>query len=136
MGDGSSTIPRFAPDASGSAVHQPADADTLAVHKDFFSAHRLDPQRTGIVRVVGDAMSPDLNDGALVIIDMRPANFTDEGIWVLGRPGASLVRRLVFKGDAAHRIAINKAYDDTVIKGGEQTSLKIWGRVALVLSAR
>lgn len=129
-------IDRFAPDAIGNAVHQPADADTIAVHKDFFSAHRLDPQRAGIVRVVGDAMSPDLNDGALVIIDMRHTSFTDEGLWVLGRPGAALVRRLVFKGDAAHLVAANKAYDDIIIKGGEQSALKIWGRVAMVLSTR
>lgn len=132
----SSVISRFAPDASGNPVRQPPDADTLAVHSEFFALHRLDDKKTGIVRVVGDAMAGELPDGSLVIVDMRPTNFTDEGLWVLGRSGAVMVRRLVFEGDTARLYTANPNYRDIAIKGGEKHEFTIWGRVALALTRK
>ena len=131
-----SAISRFAPDASGNPIRQPPDADTLAVHSEFFALHRLDEKKTGIVRVVGDAMAGELPDGSLVIVDMRPTNFTDEGLWVLGRSGAVMVRRLVFEGDTARLYTANPNYRDIAIKGGEKHEFKIWGRVALALTRK
>lgn len=129
-------IPRYAPDAMGNPVRQPPDADTLAVHADFFTLHRLDAASTGLARVTGEAMAPELPDGSLVIIDMRATNFTDEGLWVLGRPGAVMVRRLMFEGDTAKLYAANSNYPTVAIKGGAKHEFKVWGRVAFALTRK
>lgn len=132
----SSVISRFAPDASGNPVQQPPDADTLAVHSEFFAIHRLDAKKTGIVRVSGDAMAPEMPDGSLVIIDMRSTNFQGEGLWVLGRSGTALVRRVTFEGPVARLYTVNASYRDITIHGGEDHDYKIWGRVVLALTRK
>ena len=130
------SISRFAPDASGNPVRQPADADTLGVHGDFFTLHRLDPKRTGIVRVMGDAMSPEMPEGSLAIIDMRLTMFNDEGVWALGRPGAVMFRRVAFEGDSIRLSAASSSYRDIVAKGSDALDFKVWGRVAMALTRK
>lgn len=130
-------ISRYAPDAVGNPVRQPPDADTLAVHADFFTVHRLDPAKTGIVRVTGDAMAPELPDGSLVIIDMRFSNFAGEGLWLLGRARAVFARRATFEGPVARLTANDRGYPDIVIDGGgDDAGYRIWGRIVMALTRK
>ncbi len=135
--DAPTQISRFSVDAAGAPVMQPPDADALSVMREFFPLHRLDPQKTGIVRVIGDAMRDQLPEGSLAIIDMRVTIFNGDGIFALGRPGAVLFRNVRFEGDSVRLSADDaKHHADVVLKGSDAFDFKIWGRVAMALTRK
>lgn len=93
-------------------------------------ALRVPRKDLALIGVKGDSMSPSLNDGDLVLVDLRAARIEDSAIYVIEFDDSLLVKRIhrkldgtiVVKGDNAH-------YEPEVLSQERAESLKIVGRV-------
>lgn len=77
---------------------------------------RVDPTKVIVVEVVGDSMSPTVDDGDLVLADLRESRFRHDGIYVL-RSGADLsVKRVQRRPDGKLIIrSDNPAYEPAIV---------------------
>jgi len=109
-------VPRYAVAASAGPGALPAEARAGPLALDAAWLRELAPHGTrhlSAIRVAGDSMEPTLRDGDEIIVDAAPAAapLTD-GIWVLRRDDALLVKRLARDpaGGGATILSDNPAY--------------------------
>lgn len=82
-----------------------------------------------LLRVAGDSMLPDLQDGDWVMVDRRRRDPRD-GLYALRLEDALLVKRLQFQGRTIRIVSSNPAYEPIVLdRGDESVDLEILGRV-------
>ena len=93
-------------------------------------ALNIDLRNMALVEVIGDSMSPTIDEGDLVLVDLREGRFRHDGVYVL-RAGTDLaVKRLQRQPDGALLIrSDNPAYESSMVKPEEVTLL---GRVVWI----
>lgn len=128
-------VPRYDVEASaggGSDVHDEPLIDRLAFKLEWIQQTLgLDPARLALIDARGDSMSPTIEHGDLLLIDMRIGDAWSEGVYVINIKGALLVKRLRLRlSGMVEIISDNSAYGTEVISGEELGRLKIVGRVA------
>jgi phage repressor protein C with HTH and peptisase S24 domain len=87
----------------------------------------VDLRNMALVEVIGDSMSPTIDEGDLVLVDLREARYRHDGIYVL-RTGSDLaVKRLQRQPDGSLVIrSDNPAYESSVVRPEE---VAVMGRV-------
>ena len=90
-------------------------------------ALNVDLRNMALVEVIGDSMSPTIDEGDLVLVDLREARYRHDGIYVL-RTGSDLaVKRLQRQPDGSLAIrSDNPAYESSVVRPEE---VAVMGRV-------
>jgi phage repressor protein C with HTH and peptisase S24 domain len=90
----------------------------------------VDLRNMALVEVIGDSMSPTIDEGDLVLVDLREARFRHDGVYVL-RTGSDLaVKRLQRQPDGALLIrSDNPAYESSTVRPDEVALL---GRVVWI----
>jgi len=69
------------------------------------------------LRVVGDSMEPEFNDGSIIVVD--PAGVLENGAYVIAVQGEEYIfRQLVVEGDEMSLQALNDAYPTLPLSGG------------------
>jgi phage repressor protein C with HTH and peptisase S24 domain len=131
-------IAHFDADSQGAPMLQPADAVTLAAHPMFFREFGLDPGHLAIVRASDDAMAPEIPIGARAIVDMRPVKTLVEhgGLFAFGRVNGVIVRRVAVETNNIRLAVTNDDYKDKILTAtelAEQISIRVWGKVVLIL---
>ena len=93
-------------------------------------ALNVDMRNTALIEVIGDSMSPTIDEGDVVLVDLREGRFHHDGVYVL-RTGSDLaVKRLQRQPDGALLIrSDNPAYESNTVKPDEVTLL---GRVVWI----
>jgi phage repressor protein C with HTH and peptisase S24 domain len=93
-------------------------------------ALNIDLRNMALVEVIGDSMSPTIDEGDLVLVDLREGRFRHDGVYVL-RTGTDLaVKRLQRQPDGALLIRNdNPAYESSTVKPEDVTLL---GRVVWI----
>lgn len=91
-----------------------------------------DTSRIKIVGVVGESMSPEINDGDVLFVDTAVTSFVATGIYVINWNGMSLVKRLV--PDLTKRGGLiiqsnHPKHGPQYVEQGEFDHLHIGGRV-------
>ena len=93
-------------------------------------ALNVDLRNMALVEVIGDSMSPTIDEGDLVLVDLREARFRHDGVYVL-RTGTDLaVKRLQRQPDGSLLIrSDNPAYEPAAVRPDEVALL---GRVVWI----
>ncbi len=79
----------------------------------------------------GDSMEPTIADGALIMIDTKPAAVTS-AVYAFTYDGALFVKRLNHLPDALEARSDNKEYPPFIIEKHQMDNFKILGRVVWV----
>jgi phage repressor protein C with HTH and peptisase S24 domain len=93
-------------------------------------ALNVDLRNLALVEVMGDSMSPTIDDGDLVLVDLREARFRSDGVYVM-RIGSDLaVKRLQRQPDGTVLVrSDNPAYESSTVRPDEVLLL---GRVVWI----
>lgn len=87
----------------------------------------LDARNLALVEVIGDSMSPTIDEGDLVLVDLRETRFRHDGVYVMRTGGDLAVNRLQRQPDGSLLIrSDNAAYESASVKSDEVSLL---GRV-------
>lgn len=91
---------------------------------------RVPRENLALLSVKGDSMNPTLNDGDMILVDLRADRIDDSAIYVLEFDDALLVKRIQRKLDGSVVIkSDNHLYEPEVLQKGRAEALRIIGRV-------
>jgi phage repressor protein C with HTH and peptisase S24 domain len=91
---------------------------------------RVPRKDLALLSVKGDSMNPTLNDGDMILVDLRSERIEDSAIYVLEFDDALLVKRIQRKLDGSVVIkSDNQLYDAEILQKDRAEALKIIGRV-------
>lgn len=94
---------------------------------------RVPRKDLSLLTVKGDSMSPTLNDGDMILVDLRSQRIEDSAIYVLEFDDALLVKRIQRKLDGSVVIkSDNQLYDEEIIQKDRVGALRIVGRVVWI----
>lgn len=127
-------VPRSSARASagyGSLIESEQIVDFLAFKKEWLQrVLGITHKDIVLVEVRGDSMTGTLDDGDLVLIDMRQNRLDVSAVFVIQVDDALLVKRVQRKLNGSVVIkSDNKAYEEEVLEGTQLANLKIMGRV-------
>jgi phage repressor protein C with HTH and peptisase S24 domain len=126
-------VPRYDVQASaggGALIHSELIVDHLAFRPEWVSKMGLNRQKLALVEVHGDSMEPALYNTDLILIDLRAAALSVNGIYVIQHRGHLLVKRIQTKLDGTVVIkSDNPAYESEFLARDEAESLIVLGRV-------
>lgn len=116
---------------SGSLVESEQAVDFVSFKEEWVrSCLRVPRENLALLTVKGDSMSPTLNDGDLILIDLRSSRLEDSAIYVIEFADALLVKRIQRKLDGSVVIkSDNPVYEPEVIARENVADLQIVGRV-------
>ena len=91
---------------------------------------RVPRKNLALLSVKGDSMNPTLNDGDMILVDLRANRIDDSAIYVLEFDDALLVKRIQRKLDGSVVIkSDNSLYEPEVLQKDRAVELRIIGRV-------
>lgn len=91
----------------------------------------LDPEQVGLVVASGDAMSPAIREGDLMVVDLRVRKLERDGIYVLRLQGELSPRRVQWDVDgSAQLLCDNPLYERRSVTPDKVALLSVAGRVA------
>lgn len=127
-------VPRYDVSASagaGAVVNDESIVDHLAFKREWIvRTLGLDPKRLALLDVVGDSMTPTINDGDLILLDTREGQALAEGIYVINFSNSLLVKRLRMRlSGVVDVVSDNERYGVETISGEQLNTLQIVGRV-------
>jgi len=79
--------------AEGDAEHARADG-YVPFRNDWLAKHSLDPQRCSVIPVIGKSMEPDIQDGAVVLVDHQRTRRRHNRVFVVATEDGELVKRV------------------------------------------
>ena len=101
---------------------------------DYNAMSLSSPENIKLIKAVGDSMTPTVNDGDYVFVDISNQAINSDGVYVLRLPTGLSIKRIQngLTGDVIVR-SDNPAYEPLTAKLGE---IKILGRVVRILNQR
>jgi phage repressor protein C with HTH and peptisase S24 domain len=108
--------PRYDANARG-ALRSEQVVDYLAFRTEWVRARfNTDPRNLLLIETIGDSMSPTLDDGDLLLVDLSEPRFRHDGVYVLRRENLLEVKRLQRRPDGSlNVICDNPAYSPAII---------------------
>ena len=127
-------IPRYHAEASmGLGADVPSDDDItghLAFKNVWLQKRKLNPKFLAIIDAIGDSMHPTINDGDVLLVDLRQKDPIDNRIFVLRMNRQLYAKRLQFRPGSKMMVhsdnPLSPAFD---VDGEENGGLDIIGRV-------
>lgn len=122
-------------DVAASAGHGALAEDSqptreLAFRKDWLLGHGFRTEDLAVIEVKGDSMSPTINAGDTILVDMSDTDIGADAIYVVRMNEHLYAKRLQRTLDGAVRvISDNSAYQAQVIEEGRLQDLHVVGRV-------
>lgn len=116
-------------DGGGYAEFEPLKK-TLPFDDSFFSRRNIKPENFKIIYAKGDSMSPYLNEGDAVGLDISEKIPKDGEVYALFLDGDTMIKRIFREAGGVLTLSSdNKAYRDKVVDDSNGDSLIIIGRV-------
>ena len=107
--------------------------DNLAFKTDWIIRKGLDPSQLGLISCRGDSMSPTLEDGDLVLVDLSLRHLWDDGIYAIRVDGSIRVKRVRAKLDGSIEVSSdNDKYPSETFTAEEGRELHSIGPVIWV----
>jgi len=115
----------------GRLVESEQVVDFVSFKEDWVRNYlRVPRQNLALLDVKGDSMSPTMNDGDLILVDLRSSRLEDSAIYVIQFDDALLVKRIQRRFDGTVVIiSDNPVYEPEIILKERAESLRIVGRV-------
>jgi phage repressor protein C with HTH and peptisase S24 domain len=102
---------------------------------EIFRARGLRPDCAGLMLGSGSSMEPTISDGDLLMVDLSDQSRSD-GIFVVGRDGGVLVKRLQWRSDRSLvMISDNKSFEPELLPRDDADDLRLIGRVRMVFKS-
>ena len=96
---------------------------------DFFKKRNIKPDSFKLVCAVNDSMSPHIEDGDEVGIDISDKEIRDGEVYAILLDGAKMFKQIFFEGGGKLRLhCFNPNYDDKILTPDVADSLVIVGR--------
>jgi phage repressor protein C with HTH and peptisase S24 domain len=90
----------------------------------------MDPGSLALVEAIGDSMSPTVDDGDVVMVDLMESRFKDDGIYVLRAGNDLSIKRIQRQPDGSLTIrSDNAAYERLTVS---PDMIALFGRVIWV----
>ncbi len=110
-------------------------AKYIHLPQDLFLLRGIRPQGAKLMLGSGTSMEPTISDGDLIMLDASDISHND-GVYVIGRDGGVLVKRLQWRADGSlAMISDNKAYEQERLPRDDADVLRIIGRVRMVFKS-
>jgi phage repressor protein C with HTH and peptisase S24 domain len=124
---------------AGAGSQQIASTDQptkyVQLPRDIFIHRGLRPNHSGLMLSSGTSMEPTISDGDPLLVDLSDTGRSD-GIFVVGRDGGVLVKRLQWRSDGSlMMISDNKAYEPEILPRDDAEDLRLIGRVRMVFKS-
>jgi len=94
------------------------------------------PGRVRIITGRGDSMTPDIQDGDLLMVDTARDHYDGEGVYIIGLDGHIQAKRLQLRPDGLHVLSDNARYPPWHVPHEQVPDLTIGGRVLGVYSLK
>lgn len=124
------TMPRHDLRGVGShnSIQNQQIVDSINFRSDWIQrSFNVDPRSLALIEVLGDSMSPTVDEGDLVLVDVHENRFKSDGLYVLRSGGDLAVKRLQQRPDGSLMIrSDNAAYEPQLVA---QDDIAILGRV-------
>ncbi len=128
-----SIIKRYEVEASagsGSITTSEEEIEGIAFRTEWLRRRGLSPSRLAVITARGDSMSPTIQSGSLLLVDLSQKNRFSDGIYVIQVEGALMVKRI--QGDLANGglliLSDNPAYAQISLDQTRSSSVHIIGR--------
>lgn len=125
-------VPRYDIEVSaggGAVIDQERVLGRYAFRRDWVRSKGWDPAHLALIQVRGDSMQGIIDDGQLVLVDMRQTEIHGEGIYIL-LLDEHLVAKIVqpdFQGNLYIR-SNNPVYREITVPRDQASTLRIIGR--------
>ena len=109
---------------------QDAD-DHFMISWDYLRSMSVNPQKAALLTVRGESMEPTLADGDMILIDRGDIDVSKDGVFVITRDGAAMVKRLMQRGQGTVMIiSDNQAlYPPETVTAASDDQFRVIGRV-------
>ncbi len=117
---------------NASRTYSKIGIESLTVNQNWFDLQfgKINPQELRIITAEGDSMSPLINDGDIVFLDIRENSLGREGVYFVDAGDSLFFKRIQYKpGGGAILIPENSKYRDIELSSDELNKIKIYGRV-------
>ena len=97
----------------------------------FLMFNHIPADNIKVINVKGDSMSPTLESGDLLFIDIRVIGYEGDGIYVFSYGKNLYVKRLQMAGDQLLVLSDNKSYKEWSITEENEYKFKVHGKVLI-----
>lgn len=113
---------------SGSLEVQDNIIDEVPFSSDWVS-RMGSPANMVVMEVVGDSMSPELEEGDTILVDQSQKRLNSRNLYVVGLEDSLQVKRVQAAPGLAILLSANRNYPPVTLQGDEVDSLRVIGRV-------
>ncbi|AWX15584.1 phage repressor [Mergibacter septicus] len=101
--------------------------------QDFFTKtfHKKEAQNIKLINVKGDSMSPTLECGDLIFVDISIQKYDGDGIYIFSYGETLFVKRLQMAGDKLFVLSDNKSYEKWDITEKNFYKFRVQGKVLI-----
>ncbi|MFW5932503.1 MAG: S24 family peptidase, partial [Desulfohalobiaceae bacterium] len=82
-----------------------------------------------IMQVIGDSMSPELEAGDFILVDLSQRQLRDQALYLVGLEDTIQVKRVQSKAEIVLLLSTNRSYPPLALQGEEIETMRILGRV-------
>lgn len=129
-------VPRYdirAAAGGGALVQSEQVVDHLAFKRSWLRHEGISPSRCALIEATGDSMEPTISAGDLVLVALDQINPASEGVFVLRRRNALLIKRLQLLHTGQLQIrSDNPGYQVELVAPQDIQALQLVGRVRWV----
>lgn len=103
----------------------------FAFRRSWLERRGLNSQNTRLMTARGKSMADKINDGDILLVDLRVTTMQEDGIYVIEREGLDYVKLLQrdFQNGGVRIISYNPDYPPQFVNKEQEESLRISGRV-------
>lgn len=116
---------------NGSMVSNAEVLGRFAFRRSWLEKRHIKPEHARVVSARGRSMADKINDGDILLVDIRTRTLQEDGIYAIERDGLDYVKLLQrdFSTGGVHVISYNPEFKPLFIPADQVDSLRITGRV-------
>ena len=115
--------------AGSSLITEDKTQGLYAFRKDFFATQRISSTKSVLLDVMGDSMSPTLQDGDTILIDKSDTQIVDGRIYLVTLGDNLLIKRIFMAARGLVLHSDNPAYRETPIGQEDLDAFRVHGRL-------
>ena len=115
--------------AGSSFITEDETQGLYAFRKDFFAAQHISATKSILIDVMGDSMSPTLQDGDTILIDKSDTQIVDGRIYLVTLGDNLLIKRIFMAARGLVLHSDNPSYMDTPIGQEDLDAFRVHGRL-------
>ncbi len=126
-----STVPLVKAQLSGGGGSFETDKEIItyfAFRKEWLKEKRINPKKAVLMKVIGESMSPVIDDGDIVLIDLNDTELYDSKIYAFAMRETILIKQLRIHPNKYILHSLNKDIGDIEITPDDIQYVKILGR--------